>query len=139
MYKRQKLSYNIGYALRSPEVNELYSAGLHQGVSGIEEGNRQLNIEKSVKNILTIDVNFDQRVLLQLIGYHQFIDDYIYLKPEKELRLTIRGAFPVFIYDQTNAAINGMDFTGSIEISKHVKWLSQFSYIRGHDLSLIHI
>ncbi len=131
--KAIKLSYNIGYALRSPEVNELYSAGLHQGVSGIEEGNRQLNIEKSVKNIFTLDVNFDQRVLLQLIGYHQLIKDYIYLKPEKELRLTIRGAFPVFIYDQTDAAIHGVDFTGSVGLSKHIKWLSQFSYIRGND------
>lgn len=131
--KAIKLSYNAGYAYRSPEVNELYSAGLHQGVSGIEEGNRYLKIEKSVKNMLTIDVNIHQQVLLQVIGYHQLINDYIYLKPEKELRLTIRGAFPLFTYNQTNAVIHGMDFTGSVELSRHVKWLSQFSYLRGID------
>jgi len=128
-----KLSYNLGYALRSPEVNELYSFGLHQGVSGIEEGNTGLNIEKSLKNVFTIDVNIDRRLLLQLIGYHHLINDYIYLQPEKELRLTIRGAFPVFTYDQTNAEINGLDFTGSVELSKHIKWRSQLSYLRGND------
>ena len=33
---------NVGHVLRSPQINELYSQGLHQGVSGIEEGNRSM-------------------------------------------------------------------------------------------------
>ncbi len=36
--KNYKLSTNLGYATRNPAINELYSQGLHQGVSGIEEG-----------------------------------------------------------------------------------------------------
>ncbi|MGB1033185.1 MAG: TonB-dependent receptor, partial [Flavobacteriales bacterium] len=40
-----KIGLNSGYAVRNPEVNELYSNGLHQGVSGIEEGDPFLNEE----------------------------------------------------------------------------------------------
>ena len=40
------MNYNVGLAARNPEVNELYSNGLHQGVSGIEEGDINLDSEQ---------------------------------------------------------------------------------------------
>jgi len=48
----QSLGWNLGYAMRNPAINELYSQGLHQGVSGIEEGDGDLKIEKALKNTL---------------------------------------------------------------------------------------
>ena len=43
----------VSFKQRPPEI-ELYSFGLHQGVSGIEEGNADLNVEKGFKSTLQV-------------------------------------------------------------------------------------
>ncbi|MDZ4708083.1 MAG: TonB-dependent receptor [Saprospiraceae bacterium] len=130
-----QLTTNLGYVLRSPEVNELFSSGLHQGVSGLEEGNPNLNQEKSIKAIVSLDASSHQKLFFQLVGYYHSIRDYIYLQPQPEFRLTIRGAFPVFSYLQTNAILAGTDFLCSYEFNKKFKWTSKFSFISGQDRS----
>ena len=92
-------------AKRSPEPNELYSNGLHQGVAGIEEGNWQLQPERLFKTILTQSAYIPKFFHVEVSLYSHLMDDYIYLKPEDELRLTIRGAFPVYKYTQEDAWI----------------------------------
>lgn len=133
--KELKANLNAGYMLRSPEVNELYSFGLHQGVSGIEEGNRDLNSERSFKGVATLDWYFKKKLFIQALVYYQNIQDYIYLQPQEEFRLTIRGAFPVFVYEQTNARIQGTDLLLSFEPTESAKWLFKYSDINGRDLS----
>lgn len=125
---------NIGYVLRSPEVNELYSRGLHQGASRLEFGNDQLNQEKSLKVIWSNRWFLNDELYLELAGYHQNITDYIYIKPSiGEVRTTIRGAFPVFKYQQTNANISGLDLVLKLEPGKHIEWTNKLSIIRGQD------
>ena len=128
-----KLTINVGYMLRAPEVNELYSAGLHQGVSGIEEGNQQLNTEQSLKALASIDWALQSKFFLQLVGYHQHIKDYIYLQPQQEFRLTIRGAFPVFLYEQTDAQLYGVDLLAKYELANRIQWLAKYAMVRGDD------
>ena len=129
-----KVNLNAGYMLRAPEVNELYSFGLHQGVSGIEEGSKDLNSEKSVKGIASVDWYFKKKIFVQALAYYQNIQDYIYLQPQSEFRLTIRGAFPVFIYEQTNARIQGLDFLLSVEPIPSAKWIFKYAHVDGRDL-----
>ena len=124
---------NIGLTQRSPEVNEMYSFGLHQGVSGIEEGNRALRAEKSLKAIWTNTYSLHSRFLGELSIYYQNIQDYIFLEPQKEFRLTIRGAFPVFLYKQTDATIAGIDALLKYEILKNIEWIGKYSMVRGTD------
>ncbi len=133
--KGLKANFNLGYSQRAPEVNELYSFGLHQGVSGIEEGSSNLNPEKSLKGIASLDWNFRKKIFLQTSLYYQNIQDYIYLQPQNEFRLTIRGAFPVFIYEQTDARIQGLDFQLSYEPTEHTKWVFKYAHVNGRDLS----
>ncbi len=128
-------TFNLGYMLRAPEVNELYSYGLHQGVSGIEEGTRSLNSEKSLKGIFSLDWFFQKKLFFQALAYYQNIQDYIYLQPQDQFRLTIRGAFPVFKYEQTDARILGSDLLLSYEPTPSTKWIFKYSYIKGRDLS----
>jgi iron complex outermembrane receptor protein len=128
-----KISLNSGYVLRSPEINELYSNGLHQGVSGIEVGNANLKSEKSFKTTLTTDWRFADKLFIQLANYYQNISDYIYLQPQLEFRNTIRGTFPVFAYEQTNARIFGFDCMASYELSEKLKWMTKYSFIKGDD------
>lgn len=121
--KSGSLKWNNALALRSPEVNELYSNGLHQGVAGIEEGNGSLKQEVSVKSVLTHTLHIPEVLHAEITGYIHWIRDYIYLQPEDSLRLTIRGAFPVFHYWQEDAVLRGgevsvfTDFSHRIEIS----------------------
>lgn len=131
--KPLQISVNIGYAQRAPEVNELYSNGLHQGVSGIEEGSKDLVSESSIKGIVSIDWKISDRVMIQGSGYAQNINNYIYLEPQEELRLTIRGAFPVFLYKQTNAFIYGSDLLVSYNPSSQFKINAVYAIVRGED------
>lgn len=130
---KSKLTFNVGLASRNPEVNELYSGGLHQGVSGIEEGNANLQRESSLKQSLSYETRLNEKFYIKTLAYYQNIEDYIYLAPQQEVRLTIRGAFPVFGYEQTNASIYGIDLNGSYEISESFSGVLVGSLIRGRD------
>ena len=93
---------------RAPQINELYSQGLHQGVSGIEEGDRDLAKERSGK--LTAGIHYSSpggKLTVIGSGFVQRVDDFINLEPQPELRLTIRGAFPVFQYRGVDADLYG--------------------------------
>lgn len=128
------LRLNMGIAQRSPEVNELYSSGLHQAVAGIEEGNINLKPEQSYKAMATSSVSLSHRLIFETSIYYQRINQYIFLEPQKEFRLTIRGAFPLFIYKQTDAVIYGLDVLAKVEISERWNWVNRFSYIKSEDL-----
>ena len=128
-----KNSLNIGWVSRSPEINELHSNGLHQGISGIEEGNKNLKQEHAFKIIGTTDIKINNHLFIQIAPYIQNINDYIYLQPENEFRNTIRGAFPVFSYQQTNARIIGNDVMIVYEPTENLKLNLRHAYIKGDD------
>lgn len=132
-HEHGKTNLNIGYMLRTPEVNELYSFGLHQGVSGLEEGNRHLLPEQSFKIVWSNDWRIKNKLFFQALAYFQHLNSYIYLQPQSEFRLTIRGAFPVFIYEQTDATIFGTDILFKYEPRKDLKFLAKYALVRGRD------
>ncbi len=133
--KGWEASYNIGYAARNPEVNELYSNGLHQGVSGIEEGDPTLNKEISVKNTLSIKGNVKDRLFFEGLFYYHKIDNYIFLNPQDEIRLTIRGAFPLFKYEQTDARLIGFDLAATYQATERFNVTGKYSYLNGYDVT----
>ncbi len=122
------------FVRRSPEVNELYSSGLHQGVAGIEEGDWTLKPETSFKSILTQAFHINEVFHFELTAYSHLIYQYIFLKPEDELRLTIRGAFPVYTYQQEDAWIRGIDMALVSDISHRIEWSGKLSFIKGETL-----
>ncbi|NNE25292.1 MAG: TonB-dependent receptor, partial [Saprospiraceae bacterium] len=124
------------FTSRAPEVNELYSNGLHQGVSGIEQGNPELNQEYSLKSVMSNNWNISDKVFIQSVLYYQLIKDFIFLQPNEEFVLTIRGAFPLFTYEQTNARIYGTDLQISVEPFPQLKIINSLSLVRGTDTRL---
>jgi len=120
---------------RNPAVNELHSFGLHQGVSGIEEGKIDLDSEVAGKLSLGFLGHIAERISFEALAYYQRFNNYIFLEPQDEIRLTIRGAFPVFQYDQTDAHIYGADVSASLEISPSLSLKADYSYIRADDLT----
>ena len=127
-------NYNIGLASRNPEVNELYSNGLHQGVSGVEEGDVNLSEERSLKQTLSFSGGIKNKLRVHLLGHYQHFSDYIFLNPTEDVRLTIRGAFPVFSYTQTNAAIYGTDVKVVYNWSENLSTNFIYSHLIGENI-----
>ncbi len=130
-----RLTGNLGLATRNPAINELYSNGLHQGVSGIEEGDVNLKKEQSLKSTLSFSGSEHDHFSFEILGYYQRIKDYIYLDPQDSLRVTLRGTFPVFRYEQTDASIYGLDLSGKFQILPAFHANLSYSFIRGKDLT----
>ncbi len=128
------LRSNVGTAWRAPHVNELYSEGLHHGAAAIEEGNDQLVSEKSIKWINSLE-KYTDRMKLSVSAYYNLITDYIYLRPES-VELTIRGAFPVFRYQQTDAVLYGLDTDLEYIFSDRWTMNTKLSLIRAEDRKL---
>ncbi len=98
----------LGKAWRNPNINELFSEGLHHGAAAIEYGNFNLKPEHAhtLSGLLKYRHN---KTLFEIEGYGKHIQNYIYLKPKFPPELTIRGAFPAYNYVQTSALVLGID------------------------------
>ena len=127
--KKWQILGEIAFKQRPPEINELYSFGLHQGVSGIEEGSIDLNQEQGLKGSFHLRGLLGDRFHLDLNGFGHIFNGYIYLQPSQEYRLTIRGAFPVFTYEQCDALLYGSDAKLRFTLSNRWMLESNWSYV----------
>jgi iron complex outermembrane receptor protein len=108
MTEKWNIKTNIGSAWRPPHAIELFARGLHHGAGSIEQGNQNLAPEKAWKALTTLE-KVGKTYLSFTAYFHQFAN-FLYLKPAPEgVRYTIRGAFPVFAYTQTQARFMGTD------------------------------
>lgn len=124
---------NLASAMRSPNPAELFSEGLHHGIGSIEEGNTALEVEKSYKWISTLRFQ-NTRLNLEFSPYYHYIQDYIFLEP-REVRLTIRGAFPVFRYNQSNAVFWGADMAFKYHFTPFLSFNSNISFIQAKNVT----
>lgn len=122
---------NIAYTHRSPQVHELYSRGLHQSLASIEEGNENLNKELSTKLSLDVKLKPMHDGQFNVSLYYHNINDFIYLSPSGENRITIRGAFPVFKYKQADSYIRGLDLLYNQSIRHHYEIIAKLSTLKG--------
>jgi iron complex outermembrane recepter protein len=127
---------DISYTGRPPEVNELYSNGLHQGVSGIEEGNPNLTTEKSFKIVNEWNGHLSHRHHINISLFFNRFWNYIYLQPADELRLTIRGAFSVFKYVGADVNMAGSSIKSNFEINSRFQWSNAIHYTYAQNLTL---
>jgi iron complex outermembrane recepter protein len=121
VFKTSKMNVNLAQAWRNPNVNELFSLGVHHGTASFERGNPQLLPEISTQ----MSLGFQHKGAVFALDFSVFrnqIRRFIYLKPEKTPVLTIRGVFPAFAYTQTDAVLQGGDFTLLAQLTP------QFSY-----------
>ncbi len=125
---------NFGMAWRPPNVSELFSDGLHHGAAAVEYGDTNLVAEKAYNTIVAVDYLFDNW-LLQIEGYHNRIDNFIYLKPTLPATLTIKGAFPTFNYAQVNASLTGFDLKAKYNFSKELSWTGTTSFLWAYNLT----
>ncbi len=136
--------YDVGYHLtfglsatsawRAPGANELFSEGVHHSAATYEEGNPALRSEQAYNLEFSVDYFSNPRLNGSLSLYHNYIRDYIYLAPQPEPVLTIRGAFPAFAYTQANATLTGADLSLDYKIATGLMLESKTSllYARNH-------
>ena len=128
-------SYLLGnYSLssRPPNPSELFSDGLHHSAARIELGDIRLKPETS--NRVAATYNYDNSKLSVLVeGFYNHIQNFMYLQPTG-VEQTIRGAFPVWEYNKTNAALFGIDLSASYQFNAHWQLKDQTAYIKGDDL-----
>lgn len=132
--KKLQLDLNLGYAQRAPEINELYSFGLHQGISEIEEGDKNLQPEDAYKAVFHLSWKLSPKLIVENSTYLHNFKNYIFLEPQG-VRLTIRGAFIVAQYKQTDAQLVGNDLALEYKLNKSLVFNGAYSLVRGNDIS----
>ncbi len=131
--KKWDLYFNFSLASRNPNPSEFFSDGLHHSTGVIELGDLKLEKEKSFKVATTIQKKWNGFSII-LNPYINSINNYMFLKPVG-FETTIRGAFPVWEYQQTNALLSGLDFETQLKLNNN--WNHQFSLalVNGRDVS----
>jgi len=126
------LRSNIGLSWRPPTVNELYSSGLHHGSATIEIGDENLQSEQGYKWVNTLQFQ-KNNLNVEVTGYAHYLNNYIYLNPTGEVEESLRGAFPVFTYEQTNALFIGADIAASYLLPYSLEYSIKGSLLRADD------
>lgn len=133
-FSKGDFEYLLNYSLasRAPNPSELFSDGLHHSAAAIETGALGLDSEVSHK------VSFSATKVAGAFQFNaapfvSFINGFIVLEPNG-LEQTVRGAFPVWKYRQTDARMIGVDLDASYRYNEHWESFHKFSYVYGKDL-----
>ena len=124
---------NISLASRNPNPSEFFSDGLHHSTGMIELGDLAFKQEQSFRVSTTIQKK-GSTFCTEINPYLNRISNYMFLKPTG-FEVTIRGAFPVWEYQQTNALLVGLDMDTHWNWSKQWTQNLAMSYVRGKDVS----
>lgn len=126
------IAANIGSGWRPPGVNELYNFGVHHGTATFEIGNPDLGSERAYNADLTLR-HVSAVSHIEASVYYNYMDGYIFLYPEDEPRVTIRGSFPSFRYEQTDASLAGVDGFAQFSLLSPLQLGISASLVRGTD------
>ncbi len=119
---------------RPPMPNELYINGLHQGLATIEVGDPNLKPERSFNQQISYHYH-SPKIQFEAELYYKRINNFINLVPDTQAQLTIRGAFPVFKYEQYDAEIYGLNTLLKVELSPNLVLNNQTFLLYGNQLS----
>jgi iron complex outermembrane receptor protein len=127
------IGVNLGTSWRPPSLNELYSNGVHHGTAQFEIGDLNLSSERSFSVDATLR-HIGERGRAEISVYNNAMRDFIFLFPDPQPTLTIRGAFPTFRYLQNDARLRGADGSVEFQLSRFLKLGIAASIVRGQNL-----
>ena len=119
--RQLKLTSHFGVAWRAPHVYELYSNGNELSSGIFVKGDSSLRSEQSYKWITSVKYA-DSYLNIQLDGYLQWVNNYIFDQPTGRNITVVSGAYPVFQYRQTRAFFQGVD------LDAHIRPISALDY-----------
>jgi len=123
--------FNVSRAVRNPNPSEFFSDGLHHSSGMIELGDLRLQQEKSNKISTSLQKKW-KNLKININPFLNYVEDYMFLKPTG-FETTIRGAFPVWEYEQANVLLTGVDFNSEWAITQHWQHRLLVSYVNGKD------
>lgn len=127
------IRFNYAFSQRAPNPSELFSDGLHHSAARIELGDLRIKSEKSSK----LSASFERNSVkwgYALAPFINSIQDFIILEPTG-VEFTIRGAFPVWSYRQTNALLIGVDASLYNNWTANLRTDHKFAWVKGTDTS----
>lgn len=120
---------NAGSAFRAPNIAELASNGVHEGVFRYEIGNPDLKPEQSYQ----FDASFDyqnQYVSASLGGFANYINNYIYYNTNGETKTVEDRPYPIYNFVQDNAFLRGIEASLTLHPVSFIHFDNSFSYTR---------
>ena len=136
-----QLRANYALSQRAPNPSELFSDGLHQSAARIELGDLRIDQETSHKFSASLQKS-NNTWNWEIAPYINIVNDYILLEPTG-VQLSLRGAFPIWEYRQTDVKLIGVD------AKMHMNWVENwetdhsFSIVKGeendNDIPLINL
>jgi iron complex outermembrane receptor protein len=123
---------NLSLSNRNPNPSEFFSDGLHHSTGQIELGDLRLLQEQSIKYSTSLLKKWNA-VSVEFNPYFHWISNFMFLKPI-DFETTIRGAFPVWEYQQTDARLWGIDLRSQWQINPTWKHLFSVAYVNGENL-----
>ncbi len=133
-YSTIKLNISNGY--RTPNIAELASNGVHEGVFRYEIGNSNLNPEYSHQIDLSYSYNTDN-IIFEITPFINYINNYIFIEKLKDnngndIIIDSNTAYPTFSYISGNAMLWGGEIYCDIHLH-NIDWLhieNTFSYVQ---------
>jgi len=125
---------NAGSAFRAPNIAELSSNGVHEGVFRYEIGNADLKPEQSYQ----FDASFDyqnQYLSASIGGFANMIDNFIYYStdgtttPIEDEEGNVKD-YPVYNFVQDNAFLRGIEASLTLHPVSFIHFENGFSYTR---------
>jgi len=106
--EQTRVTLSASRKYRAPMINELFSDGLHHGSAALEFGD--LNLKKEIVHSITPSIHYkSSKWKWSIDPFVHLFKGFINLEPTGETQLSIRGAFPVFRYIQSDVIYSGVD------------------------------
>ncbi|WP_347926017.1 TonB-dependent receptor [Pontimicrobium sp. SW4] len=130
--EKSSMIFNYGLSNRAPNPAELFSDGLHHSAARIELGD--LRIKQETSNRVSGVYRYENNAFyINIEPFYNHIKDYIFIEPTSTEQ-TLRGAFPVWSYNQTNASLYGIDIASNYKFNQQWSFNHKSSFIKGRDL-----
>lgn len=129
------LKFNYAKVGRTPNIAELFADGLHHSAAIIERGNMNIKNEEGHQFNLIANAKFDVLNGLEISAnpYFFITKNFINQIPNGVIQPTQFGTFPVWIYQQIDAKMYGIDVDAHVNISEHFSYKGRASYVYGQD------
>ncbi len=127
------LAATVGRMWRAPNVSERFSQGVHHGTAQYEIGDSSLASERTLAIDATLR-HVGARTRMEVSAYSNRIDDYIYLRPRAPIQ-TVRGAYPAYQYESTDAKLRGLEASVQFDPSSSLSFYASGTLVRGVDRS----
>ncbi|MTI29016.1 TonB-dependent receptor [Fulvivirga kasyanovii] len=151
--KNSSFRSNFGTAWRPPNIAELYSYGKHEftidfglwrhitnefgtpeSIQGVlDQDQRPVDNELGFKWVNTFNHTVKGRSL-EVTAHVNYLKGYIYSKPAG-IAATVRGPFPFYVYDQTDAIFFGLDASYILQHTSFWESRIQGTYLQARDVS----